>query len=226
MKTIKVNFLTLALSILFIAFFSSCGKDASLIDVDSFTDDAMIEMRGGVIGKSGCYELIFPVTIEFDDETTAEVVDFEDMFATVTAWYTDNEVEPKRSNKPSLVFPVQIVNEDAEIIDVESKSELHDLKKECFKENRGHKCKGGKGHACFTLVFPLSVEIGGEVSTFEDKSSLREAIKAYKEDAGMGAERPELVFPITIEYEDGTQVEVADIDELKALKEACEDEEN
>ena len=43
--------------------------------------------------------------------------------------------------------------------------------------------------------------------------------------AGDDFERPTLVFPITVEYEDGTQVEVANKDELIALKEACQDDE-
>ena len=61
--------------------------------------------------------------------------------------------------------------------------------------------------------------------SIEDKDALKAAIKAYKEEAGEDFERPSLVFPVTIEYEDGTQVEIASQEDLIAAKEACKDDE-
>ena len=203
-------------------FMTSCDK-AELIDVDSFTDRAISDMQGGAIGKSFCLELIFPVTIQFVDETTAEATSYENLHETVVEFFEESGLDKTKENKPQLVFPIQVLNEDGEIIDVASVDELRELKKECPREG---KCKGrkGKGFKCFSLVFPITVSIDGTETTFDSKEDLRAAFKEYKEEAGQDAERPTLVFPVTVEYDDETQVTVESKEELQELKEACKDE--
>lgn len=203
--------------------FTSCNRDAELVDVESFTDSSIERLQSGVVGKSACLEFIFPVTIQFTDESTAEITDYDNLHETIVNWFTENEVEKNRENKPQLIFPIQVLNQEGEIIDVASKEALRALKSECPK--RG-KCKGkkGKGFKCFSLVFPVTVTIDGTDTTFDDRASLKEAVKAYKEEAGDEAERPTLVFPVTVEYDDETQVEVASQEELQALKDDCKEE--
>jgi len=216
------NFGIALLAILAVSF-TSCNKDAELVDIDNFTDGTIERLQAGVIGKAACLEFIFPISIQFVDESTAEVTDYENLHETIVNWFETNDVEKNRENKPQLIFPIQVMNQDGEIVDVESRDALRELKKEC---PRTGKCKGkkGKGFKCFSLVFPVTVTIDGTDTTFEDKASLKAAIRAYKEEAGDEAERPTLVFPVTIEYDDETQVEVASQEELQALKEDCIDE--
>ena len=221
----KINFFGWMILAALMITFTSCNRDdADLIDVDSFTDSTVERLQNGAIGKNHCLEFIFPISIQFIDESTAEVSSYEDLHETVRAWFEANDVEKSKENRPQLIFPIQVMNNDGEIIDVASQEELRELRSECPK--RG-KCKGkkGKGFKCFSLVFPVTVNIGGTESEFEDKESLRAAIKAYKEEAGEEAERPTLVFPITVGYDDGSQVEVGSQEELQALKEACQEEE-
>jgi len=116
------------------------------------------------------------------------------------------------------------MNKDGEVIDVASKEELQELRSEC---PRIGKCKGrkGRGFKCFSLVFPLTINIGEEVVTFDSRVELKAAVRAYKAETGENAERPTLVYPITVEYDDETQVVVNSKEELQALKEACQEEE-
>ncbi|MEM9544591.1 MAG: hypothetical protein AAGA77_01390 [Bacteroidota bacterium] len=207
--------------------FTSCNKDnVELTDVDNFTDSTLEGIQNGVVGKKHCLEFIFPISIEFIDGTTAEVSDYENLHETVKAWFEENEIEKSRENKPQLIFPIQVVNQEGEVIDVDSEEALAELKSECPRI--GKKCKKGKrgkGFKCFSLVFPVTLTIGGVDQTFEDKDAMKEAIQAYKEEAGEDFERPTLVFPVTIEYDDGTQAEIASKEELDAAKEACKDDE-
>ena len=204
--------------------FTSCTKeDVSLIDVENFSDSSINEMQRGVVGKNHCLEFIFPVTIAFIDESTASADSYENLHEIVSAWFESNDVEKSRENKPDLVFPIQVVNQEGEIIDVEDNEALSALKSECPREGRGDKGRGGKGYKCFSLVFPVSLDIAGEITSFEDRETFKSAIRAYKEEFGRDAERPELVFPVTVEYEDGTQVEVASQEEMQALKEDCKE---
>lgn len=216
------SFKNLGLAILaLIAFsFTSCNKDAELVDVESFTDGSIETLQAGAIGKSACLEFVFPVSIQFVDGSTAEVSDYENLHETIVSWFTENEVEKSKGNKPQLVFPIQVLNQEGEIFNVESQDALKDLKKEC--PNTG-KCKGkkGKGFKCFSLMFPITITIDGTDATFADRMTLKTAVKAYKEEAGDDAVRPTLVFPVTVVYDDETQVTVASQEELQALKEDC-----
>lgn len=219
------NFGLILLAVLAITF-TSCNKDdIELTDIESFTDGTLDDLQKGVVGKKHCLEFIFPISIEFIDETTAEVDSYEDLHATVMAWFEENEVEKSKENKPQLIFPLQVLNNEGEIIDVASVDELKELRSECPRVGKCKKGKRGKGFKCFSLVFPVTITIDGVDTSFEDKESLKAAVRAYKEEAGDDFERPTLVFPVTVEYEDGTQEEAADKDELIALKEACQDDE-
>lgn len=213
----------LGLLTIFAVSFTSCNKEAELVDIDNFTDSTVERLQGGAIGKSACLEFIFPISIQFVDETTAEITDYENLHETIVNWFEANDVEKSKENKPQLIFPIQVMNQDGEIVSVDNQEALRELKKEC---PRFGKCKGrkGKGFKCFSLVYPVTVTIDGVENTFEDRATLKAAIRAYKEEAGEEAERPTLVFPLTIEYDDETQVEVGSQEELQALKEDCKDE--
>ena len=205
--------------------FTSCNDNLELTDIDNFTDGAVDGLQNGVVGKKHCLEFIFPISIEFIDESTAEVTDYENLHETVKAWFETNDVEKSKENRPQLIFPIQVLNQEGEVVDVASEDELRALKSECPRTGKCKKGKKGKGFKCFSLVFPISVTIDGEVESFDDRAALKAAVRAYKEEAGEDFERPTLVFPVTVEYEDETQVEVASQEELVALKEACQDDE-
>ena len=203
--------------------FTSCNKEADLIDVESLTDSSIERLQAGVVGKAACLEFIFPVSIQFVDESTAEITDYENLNETIVTWFTENDIEKSKANRPQLIFPIQVLNQEGEIVDVISEEALKELKKECPKQG---KCKGkkGKGFKCFSLVFPVSITIDGVDTTFDDRTTLKAAVKAYKEVAGDDAERPTLVFPVTVEYDDETEVVVNSTEELQALKDDCKEE--
>ena len=221
------SFKVLALSLLMIVAFgiTSCDKGSNeLLTVEEFTDSAISSIQGRAVGKSACLEFIFPITIEFIDDSTLEAADYESLYTGIKAWFEANEVEKSKENRPSLVYPIQVLNEEGEIIDVDSQESLKELKSEC--SGKTGKCgdgKHGKGHSCFSLVFPIEVTIGAVTATFEDRATLKAAIKAYKQEVGDDAERPQLIFPVTVIYEDDTTATAANSDELKALKAACDE---
>ena len=206
--------------------FTSCNKeDVELTDIESFTDGTLDDLHKGVVGKKHCLEFIFPISIEFIDESIAEVDSYMNLHETVKAWFEANDVEKNKENKPQLVFPIQVLNQEGEIIDVASVDDLKELRSECPRIGKCKKGKRGRGFKCFSLEFPVTITIDGTDQTFENQMALKAAVRAYKIESGDEFERPTLVFPVTVEYEDGTEVEVADQEELKALKEACKDDE-
>lgn len=222
----KIACLNFLLGLALVFTFTSCEKEeAELVDVQSFTDSSIEKLQNNAIGKRYCLEFVFPLSIQFVDDTNVEVESYEILNDAVMAWFEESGVERSKENKPQLVFPIQVLNEDGEIIDVATQEDLKALKSECSKEGKCSKGQRGKGFSCFELQYPVTITIDGVDSTFDDSSLLKEAVKAYKETAGADAERPSLVFPLTIVYEDGTEVEVLSQDELRTLKETCRDSE-
>ncbi len=209
---------------LFIFSLTSCEtEEQSIVDIDNFADSSIEQIQQKTVGKKYCLEYVFPISIQFIDGTIAEVTDYENLHETISTFFEENDIEKNKENKPTLIFPVEVLNQEGEIIQVTTQDELRELKSECPREGKCKSGKKGKGFKCFDLVFPISVIIANQTLSFDDKASLKAAIKAYKEDTGDEAERPELVFPLSIIYEDGTITEVVTKEELKALKQACQD---
>jgi len=236
MKNLK--FLSVVLALLCIGF-TSCGDDLAedaLIDTQNFSADK----AEGLLSRTGnrCLEFVFPITISFADNTTATVADQEELKAAVKTWKennldTDETEEGNRGRRngfrPDLVFPIQVTNEEGEIIDIASAEEFKAANAACGggrkgqKGNRGQ--KGERENTCFSVVYPITLSFpDGSSQTFEDEASKKDAIQTYKEANGRGAERPNTVYPLTVEYEDGTQTSVESKEAFKTLRQACSEE--
>ncbi len=215
-------FLLLALA----GLFPSCQKEDTLSDVENFvlqcTND--IEERTGT-GLAGCYELVFPVTIQFADSTTAEVGDYDELKQAIREWFLANGGRPRPWNRPTLVLPIQVINEAGEVITVETPEELKELRALC-NPGHGHGGPGGGHHGgggpCFTLAFPITLAFPDSTQvTVNSKEEFRVAIKTWNDNNPGKHVHPQFVFPITVTLRDGTLVTVNSKEELRALKEDC-----
>lgn len=206
-------------------FLAGCEKNTTTTssdEVDNYTDLAMFEMRERAgCGGGGCYEFVFPITVVFPDETTAEVEDYEGLRSAIYDW---KEANPDATERPTFSFPLEVVGEDGEVISVEDQAALLELRRECRRSFGKHRPGKGARH-CFTLVFPLDVAFpDSTTASAETPRALQELLREWRRNNQGAEERPELVFPLTVEMEDGTQTEVESKEALVALKESCSDE--
>ena len=213
---LKLNFLLALFSFIFL---TACTDENQVLedtDVDSFVETSVEAIdRSGNTGRGGCYELVFPVTVVLPDSTTTEVSSYEEMKEVLREWKESN---PGRCNHPSIEFPIDVIDEEGNVITVESPRELRVLRMECRRDST----RGDRGKHCFKMVFPLSIELpDSTVVEVQDRRELKQAIRRWRSSNPGSTERPSLVFPITVELEDGTQVVVEDKDALAALKEEC-----
>lgn len=199
-------------------FLTSCTEEES-ISTDEFVDETIenfeIETRSG---STGCYELVYPITIIFPDSTTVDVASSDESKDVISAWKEEN---PEAEEKPSLAYPVELINEEGEVVSAESRRELKSYVKGC-KMNRG-----SRGKSCFDVVYPISVAFpdGTEVE-FETRSDLKSAVRAWKQENPDAEEKPSIVFPIDVELDDEEGiVTVESQEDLQALKAACKEEE-
>ncbi|MCE2788944.1 MAG: hypothetical protein LW630_03405 [Saprospiraceae bacterium] len=207
----------------------SCNKDNDSFNdatVDAYAEEVVFRTQESTnLGRFGCYELVFPVTLSFPDGSNAEVNSYEEMKDALKTWRLDNK---NVRTRPVIAFPYDVVNEDGEVITVENEADQRELRIACGKNFFGN--NGPKGHndrpkLCFKPVFPFSVSLpDGKIITLnssEDRKVLHEAVKAYmKENPGKRI-RPEFVYPITVALEDGTLVTLNSKEELKTLLESC-----
>ena len=204
---------------IFATLFTSCDKESVLSDeiVQNFVNESVEAVeRSGSVGRTGCYEFVFPVSITFPDESTTSIEDYETLRATIKEW---KEANPDTEEKPSLAFPLEVVAEDGAIISVESKDALKELKQACRRNGRKNHNKGDR---CFEIVFPLSITFpDGTTTAYADRMTLKMAVRAWKVANPDAEERPMLAFPIDLTLEDGTTVTVNNSEELQAQKESC-----
>jgi len=198
---------------------TSCEKESVLSDevVQNFVDESVEAVeRSGNVGRTGCYEFVFPISVTFPDGSSNSLEDYETLRSTIKAW---KEANPEAEEKPSLAFPLEVVSQEGELITVEDAEALKTLKSAC---KRGGRKDHKKGDRCFKIVFPVSIAFpDGMTTEFADRVALKTAIRAWKADNPDAEEKPMLAFPLDIELEDGTIVTIADAEALMAQKESC-----
>lgn len=232
--------ISLLIMVVGVTTFIGCKKDNTAQTVEESVDEALfsIQERGGM-GKYGCYELVFPVTVNFPDSTSLEVNSYDEFKDALRSWFEANgggnnggghhQHHGAGANQPhpTLAFPLTVISPDGELITVNSESELHDLKVACGGDKFGH--HGPKGHgqhglACFEIQFPLTIQFPDSTTAVAaDKATLHTLLHDWKENNPGSKTRPEIVFPVQVVMkDDGTVVTVNSKAELKDLKENCD----
>ena len=128
---------------------------------------------------------------------------------------------------PTLVFPIEVLTEDGEMLTVEDRAELAQLKMQCRKDFYGGRCRHGhhRGDRCFELVFPITLILPDETTiTASDRDDLKTQLRAWREANPDVEGRPTLQYPVTVQLEDESTVTVNSKDELKDLKESCSED--
>ena len=138
--------------ILFLVAFTSCKKEESEVSNSiNYTEMAVYELQSDcALGKMGCFELVFPVTIQFADNSTLTANSYDELKAGIKAW---REANGKDAVRPQFVFPISVINEAGETIVVENQDQLKELRAACPDAKRhGPKGHFERGLNCFDLV--------------------------------------------------------------------------
>jgi hypothetical protein len=249
MKSKMISKISLGLAAVLFAglMLTSCSKESESIDtvsVENYVDQSVFNFQAeGNVGKFGCFEFVFPLTIAFPDGSTTDAEDYESLRSTIKSWIEDHadeldlpERDSTRRNRhgyladipwdklPSLVFPIEVISEDGEVSSLADQRELLQLKRECrkdFFEGRGRH-NHHRGDRCFKLVFPITLVLeDGSTITGTDGKDLKMQVREWKASNPDATERPTLQFPVTVQLEDESTQEVASKEDLQALKETC-----
>ena len=116
----------------------------------------------------------------------------------------------------SLVYPVSIAFADGTTVEVADRAAAKEAKK-AWKEANPDATERP------SLVFPVSIDQDGEVTSIADQEALMAVREACGEERGNRGRRGacfSLVYPVSIAFADGTTVEVADRAAAKEAKKA------
>ena len=244
----KLSFAGLIAAALVLSVTSCTDSEADTIDqetVQNYVDQSVFNFQSeGKVGKFGCYEFVFPITIAFPDGNTATVDGYEALKETIKTWIEENGedlglpsvdsvrrghgrfADIPRDQLPSFVFPLEVVSQEGELMTIEGKEGLKELRRACRRDFFDGRAKPGhrKGYKCFKLIFPVTIEFpGGSQFTAASKQALKAALREWKHNNPDTDRRPQLVFPVNIEFRDGSTAEVASKEALKAIKDKCSD---
>lgn len=223
------NFSLSGLLMLIMAFtFSSCTESEEITDAqaDLFSEELVFRTQEAAnLGRFGCYELVFPVTLAFPNGQNLEVASYEEMHQAFRRWKMNN---PRIRTMPAIAFPYDVINEAGEVILVENLQQQRALRMECrrnFFDNNGPAGHNDRPKLCFKPVPPFTVMLpdGTTITINErgDRKALHQAIREWRKNNPDSRERPILVFPMNFRLEDGTIVTINSREELQALKESC-----
>ena len=206
-KTLRLLFVPVVALVILLA---SCTKDGIIATITEAVDQALfsVQERGGV-GKYGCYELVFPVTVQLPDSTTATVNSYEELRQVLGQYFTSNG-----TGGPGAEGNHQ---------DGHGHHGGGDHNEPGFFGDPGQ--PGHPFHVQF--VFPISVlNQDGEIVTVENEqqlNGLREACAGTFDhhgpmghaDHGLSCFR--IVFPVTVAFPDSTTAQATDQQSLRQL---------
>ncbi len=222
----------------FAGFFTACQEEDSIMTTENFVLQSTkgIEDQCGA-GRAGCYELVFPITLQFADSTTAVVNNYDEMKLAIRTWFEANgsgngngghhggghhgNGGPSGLGRPIIVLPFQVITETGEIVTIETIEQLREIRALCNPGGPGGQ-GGPGGEPCFTLNFPLTISFpDGTQVVVNTKEEIKAAARAWNMNNPGLHTRPVFVFPITVTLRDGTILVVNSSEELVALKAEC-----
>ncbi|MDF1697072.1 MAG: hypothetical protein P1U56_14615 [Saprospiraceae bacterium] len=213
--------LTMKISVLaglsFLLVFTSCTNEE--INVSDFANESLFLVESETrSGKLGCYELIYPVRIDFPDGSTQEVDNAEMLKDAVKGW-KENNLDV--SGRPHLQFPYDIITEDGTIVTVETREQRRQLMIAC-KVSMGQGPHAHLGKPCFKIVYPISITFPNENELEVDsRHELRFVVRQWRKNNPYVEDRPSLVFPIEVIFADESIQVINSKEELKQLKIDC-----
>src|SRR5690349_15843127 len=128
-KTLKLFLLPL---IAMISVFIACNKSDSAATIEEAVDESLysIQERGG-LGRYGCYELVFPVSITLPDGTVVDVDDYDALKSAVRRYFEDHDRPRRHRQLFQFVFPVSVINQEGEVITLENQEQMIRLRVDC-----------------------------------------------------------------------------------------------
>ena len=177
---------------------------------DGFDRDNFGEKRNW-----NCFDIVYPITIMLPNGSSYLIDSEEDSdLETIKSYYEENQGADER---PSIIFPVNIIDHEGETKAINSEEEMEDAYRHCSGRDRDKR-------ECFGLVFPVTYIMpdGSSYEIADEDGESWAELKAWYDANPEAEERPELQYPVDIMYEsEDRTVTISNEEEMLAAKEEC-----
>ena len=188
-------------------------KNGEVVTVENQADQQELrETCGELYRRWKCFKLIFPLTVEFPDGSTAELATPKALRTLIREW---KENHPNADQRPHIVFPHDIELNNGDTVTVNSREELKTFMNVC-QDNFGKK-------RCYKLLFPATLNFpNGDIIEVSSRDEMHSTLRTWKKDNPDATERPTLAFPYDVQTKDGDVITVNNEDDQKTLKKMCD----
>ncbi len=187
-----------------------------------FSTSIMDGSADNIIDNASCTSVKLPISVIVNGLEI--IIDSREDFKVIEALF--NEFEDDEDSL-DIIFPITIVLSNHEEIVIENQEALEDLIEDCRGEN-----EDDDDIECIDFHYPISFSVFNkdfqiiDVITIENDRELYRFLKRVKNAEVIAS----LNFPITLEYADGTTVEVNNNQELartiKEARDACDEDDD
>ena len=171
-----------------------------------FSTSIMDGSADNIIDNASCTSVKLPITVEI--KGLQIIIDSKEDFKVIEAIFNKFEDDEDRLE---IIFPITIILSDHEEIVIENREALEALIEKCRGDN-----EEDDDIECIDFQYPISFSVFNtdfqiiDVVTIEDDKQLYRFLNRVKNKEVIAS----LDFPITLEYTDGTTVEVNNNEEL------------
>ena len=191
----------------------SCHQEDGVMTVDNFVMQSTQSLDGECgAGFAGCFELVFPVSIQFADSSIVSVGSYDELKQAIRDWVVANGGRPGPNQRPKLVLPIQVITETGEIVTVETPEQLRELRNSCDPVLGG---PGGPGHHGGHGGGGDTILPGGGGDSLGHGGGHHGGGHGGPGNGGPGTPCFTLNFPITLAFPDSSQVTVNTPEELQ-----------
>lgn len=157
-----------------------------------------------------CFDFVFPISITVPDSSTITLEGADD-WVEVREWYQAN---PEATGRPQFNFPLDITFGDS-LITINNGAELKRARGACEVDRADGRC--------FTLVFPVTFVMADDSEIVLESRADWVLIREWYVANPDTEDRPDLVYPVQITFEDGSELTVNSDEEMLRAREACQD---
>jgi len=104
--------------------FSACQQSDNL----KTKKDKDLEKWNKEYSKNNCFEMVYPLVWTMPDDLEITTNDEKEMWTSIKNWY---ELNPEIEEKPTLIYPVNIVFKNDETQTITDEEEMVAVKKDC-----------------------------------------------------------------------------------------------
>ena len=187
-----------------------------------FSTSIMDGSADNIIDNASCTSVKLPITVKVNGLEI--IIDSREDFKVIEALFNEFEDDDDRLD---IIFPITIILSDHEEMVIESREALEELIEDCRGDN-----EDDDDIECVDFQYPISFSVFNidfqiiDVVTIENDRQLYHFIKRVKNAEVIAS----LNFPITLEYADGTNIEVNNNEELartiNEARDACDEDDD